>query len=485
MLQSKLGKYSLKLAQTGGPLSLAMIATNGRMQAPKHLLHLNQVLIEASLKRKRRIIITMPPRHAKSETTSRWFPVWHLGNNARDRVALVSYAAEFAAMWGRKARDSMTEHGEKYFGMKVRENVAARDAWSVEKAYRTNRGWEWRITEGEMVTTGIGGPLTGRGYDIGIIDDPVKNAQEAFSATIRENIWEWFNSTFMTRGEPGAVVIVIMTRWHQDDLVGRLLDNANNGGEQWEVINFPALAGSNDPLGRAEGEALWPERYPAEELEQIKINRGAYWFSAMYQQEPVPVGDTLFSKDTTRRYVLEGGMYGLIQPDGTKVLYHPSVLRKFATVDLAASTKTSADWTVVSTWGLIPSTTETLLLDVRRIRLEGPDQVPLLRKVWIEQHPAAFYIESSGYQLTMIQTAKRGGLPVFPLYPDGDKIARALTASARFAAGMYYFPIQAPWLYEAEKELYNFPAAEHDDFVDTVSYSALVSAGGPFVGNLG
>lgn len=414
---------------------------------------------------------------------SRWFPAWHIGTNPDDRIILASYEASFASEWGRKARELITEHGKEYFGVRVRENVAAREHWEVDKAYRVGEAVEWRPAEGGMHTAGIGGGLTGRGGDIVIIDDPIKNAQEAFSATIRENVWDWFDSTLMTRLEPNAAVIVIMTRWHEDDLAGRLIERSEAGGEHWDVYNLPALAEENDPMGREPGAALWPERYDEKRLEEIKADRGEYWFSAMYQQRPIPVGKALFSRVNTRRYTYENNAYWLHQPDGSRLPVLPQSLTKFATVDLAASLKETADFTVISTWGMTPQR-DMLLLDSVRVRLEGPDQTPLMRDVWLTQRPAAFYIEATGYQLSMVQTAIRAGLPIFPIHPDRDKLARALTAAARFASGNYYFPVAAPWLAECEKELYSFPAGEHDDFVDTVSYSALVAIGDGYVGNL-
>lgn len=444
---------------------------------------LNQIAIDVSLRKRLRTIITIPPRHGKSEIMSRWYPAWHIGNNPDDRVILTSYVAGFAAEWGRKARDIIELYGAEYFGVRIRQDVAAREHWEVEKAYRNGESILWRPADGGMHTSGMEGTLTGRGGDIIIIDDPVKNAEEAFSATKRQNVWEWFDSTLMSRAEPNAAVILIMTRWHEDDLAGRLIDRSNNGGEHWDVINLPALAEEADPLGRAEGEALWPERYPQAELEAIRVNRGAYWFSAMYQQRPVPVGKGLFTRENTRRYTHEHNAYWLHQPDGSKIGVADTALTRFATVDLATSLKQTADFTVVSTWGMTANR-DVLLLDSRHVRLEGPDQTPLMREVWLTQRPAAFYVEATGYQLSLVQTAIRAGLPIFPIYPDTDKVARALTAAARFASGNYYFPVAADWLPECEKELYRFPAGEHDDFVDTVSYSALVAIGGGYVGNI-
>jgi len=183
---------------------------------------------------------------------------------------LSSYEADFARSWGRKARTLVEEHGH-LFGVSVSSASSAADNWEV-----AGHG-------GGMTTAGIGGPLTGRGCDLMIIDDPVKNAEESLSPTVREKHWDWWQSTASTRLEPGASALVMMTRWHPEDLAGRIL--TEQPGE-WEVVSLPALAGYDDPLGRAPGEALWPERWPREVLERTKANLDAYWWKALYDQRP-------------------------------------------------------------------------------------------------------------------------------------------------------------------------------------------------------
>jgi predicted phage terminase large subunit-like protein len=460
------------------------VTRTGIFPFPKHLDYINQALIKVRERAIKRLIITVPPRHGKSETTSKAFPVNVLLNSPRARVLLATYAAEFSAQWGRKARDLMAEVGE-WYGLKVREDVAARDAWELSK---WDRGLQRYVpTGGGMVTAGIGGPLTGRGGDIVIVDDPVKNSEEAFSAVYREKTWEWFNSTLYTRLEPDAPIIVIQTRWHEDDLAGRLILQSEAGGERWDIINLPAIAEDNDPLGREPGEALWPERYPIEVLKQIEESLGIYWFSALYQQKPIPVGKGLFQREWLRRYEETKDVYILREPSGSMVI-HPKILcTRFSTMDLAVSTKTSADWTVLSTWAQTPNK-DLILLDTRKVRMEGPDQLPLIQSVYMDLRPAQIYIEKAGYQLSLIQTAVRAGLPILPITPDGDKIARALSASARMKAGTIYFPIYADYLGGEdgiENELFKFPAAKHDDFVDTLSYAVFVNAGVGYVGNLG
>lgn len=334
-----------------------------------------------------------------------------------------------------------------------------------------------------MVTAGVGGGLTGKGGDIIIVDDPVKNAAESLSETIRQNVWDWYTSTLYTRLEPGSKMIIVQTRWHEDDLSGRLLEQMRKGGsDRWAIIDLPAVAGENDALGRNVGEALWPERYDLTELAKIEKTLGPYWYSALYQQQPIPLGKGLFQRQWLGRYTIQGDAYLLKRPDGSSVVWSKHAIRKFATVDLATSTKQQADYTCISVWGQTPSN-ELLLLGVDRRQMEGPDHVAMLQGMWLAYNPYIFGIEKAGFQLSTIQTALRAGLPVMELVPKGDKAERALSAAARMKAGYYFFP-EGDLYAEEEKELWQFPGGPHDDFVDTVSYSFILSNGMEYAGNL-
>src|SRR5258708_863622 len=221
------------------------------------------------------LVIEAPPRHGKSELISRYLPAWYLGLFPARRVMLVGYGAGFARSWGRKARSLLIEHGRDCFGVEVSTEERAASEWGLA-------GYE-----GGMVTAGVGGPLTGRGANLLIVDDPIKNAEEAVSQTIRDNHWDWWQSTASTRIEPGGCVIIIATRWHYDDLSGRLIHAAQTGeGSPVRRLRLPAIAEDGDPLGRAAGEALWPERWPRDRLEKIRLEKDAAWWHAMYQQRP-------------------------------------------------------------------------------------------------------------------------------------------------------------------------------------------------------
>lgn len=225
------------------------------------------------------LIVSMPPQHGKSELCSKYLPAWYLGTFPDKRVILVSYEADFAGTWGRKARDLLEMHGD-WFGIKVSRRSSSTHRWDIDGR------------DGGMSTAGVGGPITGRGAHLLIVDDPLKNDEEARSPTIRQKQWDWWQSTASTRLRPGALIVVIQTRWHRDDLTGKLLQSAEINGQKWRVVKLPALAEDNDPLGRQRGEALWPDVYTKERLDKVKASRTPYYWSAMYQQNPLAEGGT-------------------------------------------------------------------------------------------------------------------------------------------------------------------------------------------------
>ncbi len=192
---------------------------------------------------------------------------------------LAAYEATFARSWGRRARQVFQESVAPIFGRSLAGDNQAADKWAT-------------VDGGGMSTAGVGGPMTGRGADVLVIDDPIKNAEEALSERIRDNQWDWWQSTASTRLEPGGKVIGIMTRWHEDDIFGRLIKS----GAQIRRLTLPALAEENDVLGRKVDEALWPARYPRQALESIRAQRSEYWWRAMYQQRPGKYGDSKWAQ---------------------------------------------------------------------------------------------------------------------------------------------------------------------------------------------
>ena len=244
-----------------------------RYLVPRHIAYLSTRLTMAVLGfAKRRLIVSCPPRHGKSEQISNWLPTWFLNNRPHGRVMLGAYNTDFAKQWGRKVRNNIETYGSE---LNVR---MSGDSTGVEH-WHTSAG-------GGMMARGLGGAFTGFGGDLLICDDPIKSAAEANSAAYREAVSDWWRSAFMTRVEPNATVVLTMTRWHTDDLVGRILSDPEQA-QQWDVITLPAIADEQgDLLGRKAGEALWPERKSAADLAQEKISVGDYVWKALYQQVP-------------------------------------------------------------------------------------------------------------------------------------------------------------------------------------------------------
>ncbi len=263
--------------QTYTPALFARSASAGKWRLARHL-----ALVDREVTQMIRgesdvdsLMVLMPPRHGKSEYLSKYLPTWFVGEYPDRRVLNCGYGNRFAESWGRKCRDLFAAHGPGYFGLSVSDGSSAASEWGIAGH------------DGGMLTAGIGGGITGRGAHLLIVDDPVKNAEEAASEVYRDKVWDWWQSTSDTRLEPGAKKIVIMTPWHNDDLSARLLKQAEEGGDPWRVIRLPAIAeGEGDLLGRKEGEALWPERWPIAALEKKRRNRSAYWWNALYQCRP-------------------------------------------------------------------------------------------------------------------------------------------------------------------------------------------------------
>lgn len=437
------------------------------------------------------MIVQAPPRHGKSYTTSHYTPAWFLGMFPRRRVILASNEAGLARDFGRAARDILSDVGPGIFGVQVREDTRA--------------GSDWRTTAGGgMITAGVGGSITGKGADLLIIDDPFKNAEQASSPVIREKVWDWWISTARTRLHPGAFVLVVLTRWHDDDLAGRLLKAAREDHEvdQWHELRLPAIAEANDPLGRPVGQALWPKRYSATDLEKTRKTSGPYWWGAMYQQRPSPDDGGIFSAKSIGRYRItewkelpdrdgdegwgqvasESWAFTRRIPSTVRIELGDGKLgpdigldhqRVFQTVDLAASEKQTADFTVITTFAATVEG-DLLVLDVERRRIPGPDQPDLVQACLDDWDPESVHVERIGYQTALLQTLSRRGLPVLPLDADKDKVTRAAYASARYKTGKVFHPTHAPWLDALEAEMLAFPVGEHDDQVDTLSYGARV-----------
>ncbi len=392
-------------------------------------------------------MVTMPPRHGKSFLCSQYFPAWLVGN-LKKRVILCSYEAQFAASWGRKARDVLEEWGPTLYNVKVSQASSAADWWELEGS------------QGAMMTAGVGGPVTGKGADCIVLDDVLKNAEEAASETIRRKQIDWYTSTLYTRREPNAGILLIMTRWHELDLAGWLLAAATQGGDQWEQVNFPAIAEVEESLTLADGsmytrhvgDALWPARYPVDQLERTRTAVGSRVWSALYQQRPSPDAGLIWKREWFSQRYRET----------------PTHLRIVQAIDTAFKTGVAADYSVIATWGASPA--DYYLLDLWRARVEFPELKRAVADQAAKWTPSAILIEDAASGQSIIQELRRlSRLPIIAVPAKGSKEARAAAVSPLAEAQKVWLPEQAAWLGDWIEEHVAFPNAAHDDVVDTTS----------------
>ena len=404
-----------------------------------------------------RLIVTFPPRHGKSELTSRRFPAWLVGRDPYRHIIFATYNQPFSEDYGRDVRAIIQsdQYKQVFPGTALRKGSAAADRLQTEQG-------------GMLAFVGRGGSSTGRGADFLIIDDPLKDRAEANSATVREELWDWYNDTMSTRlmSDTGAIII-IMTRWHEDDLVGRLTDPANpkfNAEEAatWKIINIPAIAGDDDVLGREPGAALWPEKFGLDYLESFR-RRNPSGFSALYQQQPTPEDGELFKTD-----MLPGYRAG----DA------PKNLRIYAASDHAVGVKQTNDYTVLLIVG-VDEWSNVWLLDCWWKREKTDKVVDAMIEMMKRWKPVVWWAESGhisksiGPFLFQRMREEKVFTNIREQVPAADKVTRAQSIIGRAAMGMVRFPIHAPWAEKARQECLKFPQARHDDFVDALAHIGL------------
>jgi len=417
------------------PAAMAATLSRGKWNRAPHIDLLSGLLGDAAYGETPRVIVSEPPRHGKSELVSHWFPVWYLTLNPTKRVILCSYEADFAASWGRRVRNTITEHTER-LGIAVAPDSAAANRWDLTAG-------------GGMVTAGVGGPITGKGADLLIIDDPVKNFADAYSATIRETAWNWYRSTARTRLEPGGVIVVVMTRWHEDDLVGRLLAG---DGEPWHEVRLPAIAEGDDALGRSEGEPLWPERYDAEALATIEKTVGSLVWAGLYQQRPAP---------------LEGGIV-----KRAWLQFYDAPPKRFDELiqswDFPQKGNLDSDYVAGQVWGRLGA--DCYLLDQVRGRMDFPAMLKAFEALtlrWPQAHRKLVEDAAAGAPLVSTLRSKIAG--IVPVTARASKEARLASVSSTFEAGNVHLPKHTAWTEAYIDELVTFPGAKNDDQVDATS----------------
>jgi predicted phage terminase large subunit-like protein len=412
----------------------------------------------------KRLMIFMPPRHGKSELASKRFPSWFIGNNPTRNIIAASYNSDLASDFGREVRNIVRSKSYKaLFETSLAEDSTAANRWHTDKG-------------GMYVAAGVGTAVTGRGAHVLLIDDPFKDREEADSERQRERVWRWYTSTAYTRLESDltdsavddddelwrelrtdidngdavpfdGALVGIGTRWHEDDLFGRLLAEQSKGGDTWDVLELPAILPS--------GHALWPNKYPLEKLESIKRAIGSRDWSALYQQQPAPDEGAYYKRDWFRYYREK-----------------PKHLRIYGASDYAV-TEGDGDYTVHLIVGIDPED-NIYLLDMWRGQTSSDVWVSafldLVRKwkplMWAEEQGQI--IKSIGPFLEKRMREEKTYCRREQVTSATDKATRSRSIQARTSMGKVYFPSGATWLPAFEGELLTFPVGKHDDMVDTL-----------------
>jgi predicted phage terminase large subunit-like protein len=437
------------------PLSLAVTLTQGEAAEYQHAEHLQLLSAElVQLTRRapgwpRRLLVTMPPRHGKSELVSHWFPVWNLALRPYHQVILCSYEADYAAKWGRKVRTTLMQNYAS-LGTRIMDDSRAANRWET-------------VEKGGMTTAGVNGPITGRGGNLLILDDPVKNAEAANSATIRDNAWAWWTTTFLTREQPPltsddeTVIVLIMTRWHEDDLAGRLIASPDFK-LSWRHIDLPALALDADALGRPAGGALWPEMFGVEWLQKKAAEIGPRAFTALYQQKPTPPEGAGINRGWWKWYDPEISPEELaLQMDEVWISVDPT----FKEVD-------SADFCAIQAWGRKGDRFIGLHgMKERMGTVKTMEEIREFRRMFPRARVA---IEETASGAAIAELLEREIGRIDRVTPKGSKETRlnwAVGAAAPFVArGAVSLPKGARWAQELVNEGASFPHAAHDDAVD-------------------
>ena len=400
-----------------------------------------------------RLMLLLPPGSAKSTYASVLFPAWWFTQHPNSSVIAASHTADLAQHFGRQVRELVIEHGNR-LGYTLSPDNRAAGRWS------TSAG-------GEYFAAGVRGPITGRRADLAIIDDPVKSHAEADSAVFRDLVWNWYRSDLTTRLKPGGRIVLIMTRWHEDDLGGRLL---TRHAAQWRTLRLPALAESNDPLNRIEGAPLWPEWESADALARKRATVGERVWSAMYQQTPRPPDGALFT------------LKHMVMLDTC-----PTGGRSIRAWDLAVTAKHSSndpDYTV----GLKLHCDENqrfTITDITRIQ-GGPHEVEatILQTAKLDGRAVAISLPkdpgSAGGFVASYLAGRLAGHHVIVTAETGSKVARATPVAAQLEAGNVAL-LRAGWNEAFIDELREFPLGRKDDQIDALSraFTALVDHGPP------
>ena len=404
----------------------------------------------------KRLMIAMPPRHGKSQMGSYLFPAYLMGKLSQSKLIVGSHTAELAQRFGRMIRNLVEDdkYGELFPDTKLSIDSKAAGRWN------TSAG-------GEAFFIGKGGAMTGRGGDIIILDD-ILDEQDAISDTAMENTWEWYTSGPRQRLQPNGAIIIINTRWKMDDLSGRLLRQQGQlKTDQWELLEFPAILPSGNPL--------WPEYWGIEELEKVKMSIGLKKWNAQWQQQPTNDDGAILKRDWWRRWNKD-------EP--------PACEYVIQTYDTAYSKKETADFSVIATWGVFHPSADSgpnlILLSVKKGRWDFPELKRIAKDEYKYWEPDNVLIEAKATGTPLQHELRKMGIPVTMYSPGGrrtgqDKVSRANAVAPFLESGMVWYPEQEEFAQELVEECAAFPNGTHDDQVDATIMALMRFRQGNFI----
>ena len=400
----------------------------------------------------KRVIINMPPRHTKSEFSSYMLPAWMIGRNPKLKIIQSTHNTELAVRFGRKAKTLMdTDEYTNVFKTRLRQDSQAAGKWETQQG-------------GEYYAAGVGSAITGRGADLLIIDDP-HSEQDAMNADALERAYEWYTSGPRQRLQPGGTIVLVMTRWSTKDLTGKLLKASSEPkADQWDVIEFPAIMPSGEPV--------WPEFWKKDELLGVKASLSIGKWNAQWMQNPTSEEGSLIKREWWQNW----------EQDSIPQLYH--VIQSY---DTAFMKKETADYSAITTWGVFYDERfngpQLILLDSVKDRLEFPE----LRRVAKEQYdywsPDTVIVESKASGLPLTYELRQMGIPVVNFTPSkgNDKHTRVNSVAPLFESGCIWAPTEKAFAQEVIEECAAFPYGDHDDLVDSMTQAVMRFRQGGFL----
>ena len=405
----------------------------------------------------RRLIINMPPRHTKSEFASFLLPAWFLGKFPGKKIIQCSNTAELAVGFGRKVRNLLDSdvYTKVFPGIALRQDSKAAGRWATNKS-------------GEYFAIGVGGTVTGKGADLLIIDDPHSEQEAALAGndpSVFDKVHEWYTSGPRQRLQPGGSIVIVMTRWSKRDLTGQILKSAlEREGDEWEVIDFPAILPSDKPL--------WPEFWSYEELDALRTELPLPKWQAQYQQQPTSEQGAIIKREWWQEWEGENP---------------PSCEFVIQSWDTAFTKNERSDYSACTTWGVFyknenAEDAHVILLDAFKKRMEFPELKDKAYRHYMEYQPDSFIVEAKASGAPLIYELRQMGIPVQEFTPTrgNDKIARINAVSDLFASGKVWAP-RTRWAEEVMEEMASFPNSEHDDLVDSSTQALLRFRKGGFL----